>query len=143
MSLENKISCSLAALVCTLFRVSSASSILLNKEKTLAIFILLTLPPKPQPLANLKKDRKRTGKGLKSVPARSCEWGRRGEGVDATCYATAVQFACNWRPLGYNLYATGRQSHANFAHTIATSIHTIQCKAASFLKARCQNNYLN
>jgi hypothetical protein len=41
---------------------SSASSILLNKEKTLANLILPTLPPKPQPLANLKKDTKRMGR---------------------------------------------------------------------------------
>jgi hypothetical protein len=26
-----------------------------------------------------------------------------------------VQFVCHWRPLAYNLHATGRQSHANFA----------------------------
>ncbi len=29
--------------------------------------------------------------------------------------AKRVQFACDWWPLGYKLYATGRQSHANFA----------------------------
>jgi hypothetical protein len=29
--------------------------------------------------------------------------------------ATRVQFAYDWRPLGYNLYVTGSQSHANFA----------------------------
>ncbi len=29
--------------------------------------------------------------------------------------ATRVRFACDWRPLGNNLYATGGQSHANFA----------------------------
>jgi hypothetical protein len=28
--------------------------------------------------------------------------------------AMRVQFACNWRP-GYKIYATGHQSHANFA----------------------------
>ncbi len=28
--------------------------------------------------------------------------------------AMQVQFAYDWRPLGYNLYVTGRQSHANF-----------------------------
>jgi hypothetical protein len=26
-----------------------------------------------------------------------------------------VQFACDWRPLGYNIYVTGRQSHAKIA----------------------------
>jgi hypothetical protein len=29
--------------------------------------------------------------------------------------ATRLQFECDWRPLGYNLNATGRQSHAIFA----------------------------
>jgi hypothetical protein len=29
--------------------------------------------------------------------------------------ATRAQFACDWRPLGYNLNATGRQLHAIFA----------------------------
>ncbi len=29
--------------------------------------------------------------------------------------ATRVQFICDWRPLVYNLYATGRQLHENFA----------------------------
>ncbi len=29
--------------------------------------------------------------------------------------ATRIQFACDGQPLGYNLYATGRQSHENFA----------------------------
>jgi hypothetical protein len=28
---------------------------------------------------------------------------------------TQVQFACDWRPLSYNLNATDRQSHAIFA----------------------------
>jgi hypothetical protein len=26
-----------------------------------------------------------------------------------------IHFAYDWRPLGYSLYVTGRQSHANFA----------------------------
>jgi hypothetical protein len=29
--------------------------------------------------------------------------------------ATQVQFACDWRPLRYKLYATGCQLHVNFA----------------------------
>jgi hypothetical protein len=30
-------------------------------------------------------------------------------------YVDFIHVACNWRPLGYNLYATRRQSHAYFA----------------------------
>ncbi len=38
------------------------------RRKPLQILFLPTLPPKPQPLANWKKDRKRVGKEQKSVP---------------------------------------------------------------------------
>jgi hypothetical protein len=50
--------------------------------------------------------------------------------------ATQAQFGCDWVPLGYKLYATGRQSHANFACASG------QLQAASFLQERCENNYL-
>jgi len=53
--------------------------------------------------------------------------------------ATRVQFACDWWPLGYKLYATGRQSHANFA--CASSQYS--AKPPVFLQAHCENNYLN
>jgi len=40
------------------------------RRKPMQILILPTLPPKPQPLANFKKDRKSVGKERKSVPTR-------------------------------------------------------------------------
>jgi hypothetical protein len=46
--------------------------------------------------------------------------------------ATLVQFVYNWRPLRYNLNATGCQSHTIFA----CDWRLVQCKATSFLKAR-------
>ncbi len=64
--------------------------------------------------------------------------------------ATRVEFVCNWRPLGYNLNTTGghlvtirmrlaAKAHANFA----CDWRPVQCQTASFLKARCEKNYLN
>jgi hypothetical protein len=53
--------------------------------------------------------------------------------------ATRVQSACGRRQLGYNLYATGRQSHDIFA----CDWRPVVCKVARLLKARCQKNYLN
>jgi hypothetical protein len=48
---------------------SSALSVLLNKEKTLAVLAtLILLPKKPQPLVNLKKDKKRNGREESPCP---------------------------------------------------------------------------
>jgi hypothetical protein len=74
--------------------------------------------------------------------------------------ATRVQFICDWRPLGYNLYATGGHSRTIYMRLAASRVQFIcdwppvvcklcmpwrpvACKAASFLQARCKNNYLN
>ncbi len=78
-----------------------------------------------------------------------------------------IHVACNWRPQENNLYATGRQLHVNFGwfysccmQLSATRVkfiwdwppvackvfmhqRPVACKAASFLQARCENNYLN
>jgi hypothetical protein len=79
----------------------------------------------------------------------ACDWRPQGYNLHATgshsgtiCMrlaATRVQFVCDWPPLAYNLNVTGRQSHAIFA----CDWRTVACKAASFLKACCQKNYLN
>ncbi len=61
--------------------------------------------------------------------------------------ATQVQFACDWRPGGYNLYVTcghnlyvtGHQTHANFA----CASGQLHAKPPVFLQACCENNYLN
>jgi hypothetical protein len=60
-----------------------------------------------------------------------------------------------WPPVACKLYPSGHQSHANrtrvaasrmqiladFIH-LACDWRPITCKAASFLQARCENNYL-
>ncbi len=50
---------------------------------------------------------------LETVPL-NCSGNRCGS-LWRTCTRRSQQFACNRRPLGYNLYATGRQLQANFA----------------------------
>jgi hypothetical protein len=63
--------------------------------------------------------------------------------------ATRVQFACDWRSLMYNLHAASGHSGTIFMRLAASRMHILHALAAScmqsrqFLKARCQNNYLN
>jgi hypothetical protein len=51
--------------------------------------------------------------------------------------ADFIHVACDWRPLWYNLYVTGRQSHANFACTGGQLFAKppVVCEAASILQA--------
>jgi hypothetical protein len=71
-----------------------------------------------------------------------------------------IHVAYNWRPRGYNLHATGSHAGTICIRPAATQVQFVcawlpvapnfcmrlaasTCKAASFLKARCQKNYLN
>jgi hypothetical protein len=50
--------------------------------------------------------------------------------------ATRVQFACNWRPLGYNLYATGGHSGTFYMRLAASRMQTFHALAASCVQSR-------
>ncbi len=71
-----------------------------------------------------------------------CQLHANGTRVAASCMHISAEFnhvACDWRPRGYNLYATGRQSHAN----VACAGCQLHAKPPVFFQSRCENNYLN
>jgi hypothetical protein len=47
---------------------------------------------------------------------------------------TRVQFACDWRPLGYNLHATG--GHPIYMRLAASRMQTLHALAASCVQSR-------
>jgi hypothetical protein len=51
--------------------------------------------------------------------------------------ATRVQFSGDWRPLGYNLYATGSHSGTIYMQLAASRMQTLHSLAASCLQS-CQ-----
>jgi len=51
--------------------------------------------------------------------------------------------ACKLWPLWYNLYATGGHTGTIYMRLDAIRMQTLRALAASFLQARCENNYLN
>ncbi len=55
-----------------------------------------------------------------------------------------ILVACDWRPRGYNFHATGGLSGTIYVYATGGYSGTIYMRlAASFLQARCENNYLN
>jgi hypothetical protein len=60
-----------------------------------------------------------------------------------------IHVACDWRPHGYNLHATGGHRGTTYMRLAAShmqilhALRTVQSKVASFLQAHCENNYLN
>ncbi len=51
--------------------------------------------------------------------------------------ATQVQFACDWRSLGYNLYATGGHSGTIYMRLAASRMETLHALAAICVQS-CQ-----
>ncbi len=94
--------------------------------------------------------------GRQSHAKLACDW----RPVEFKLYPSGRQWhakiACGWRPVAFKLYLSGCQSHANCTRVAASRrqisvdfIHVawdwwpVACKAASFLKARCETNYFN
>jgi len=50
--------------------------------------------------------------------------------------ATRVQFACDWRPLEYNLYATGGHSDTIYMRLATSHMQTLHALAASCVQSR-------
>jgi hypothetical protein len=50
--------------------------------------------------------------------------------------ATRVQFACDWRPLEYNLYATGGHSDTIYMRLAASCMKNLHALAASCVQSR-------
>jgi hypothetical protein len=50
--------------------------------------------------------------------------------------ATQVQFACNWRPLRYNLHETGGHSGTIYMRLAASGIQTLHALSASCMQSR-------
>jgi hypothetical protein len=50
--------------------------------------------------------------------------------------ATRVQFACDWRPLRYNLHATGGHSGTIYMRLATSRIQTLHALAASCMQSR-------
>ncbi len=56
--------------------------------------------------------------------------------------ATGVQFACDWQPLWYNLYATGGHSGTICMRLAAGRIQTLHVLAASCVQSQCFTSML-
>jgi hypothetical protein len=48
--------------------------------------------------------------------------------------ATRLQFACDWQPLEYNLYATGGHSGTIYMRLTASRMNTLHALAASCVR---------